>query len=222
MDYEEKYTLPDHDTPLRVSWSTDFREVEIVFGDRVIGHFKRRANPLDGILLRDEELGKIELTFHRRQTAIDVVVNDYHQPSNRSHPRRQMKRLSVWFWIVSTFFMLLCLYKVLLVQQGVLYWTSNPEWTIINGSLFLFFAIVAVLVFYAQAWAYYVGFAVFSLIMIYILLTRTIEMMRLIEVVTLLAGLFVMIVMGYHLRTPMALGQKANKIQEGRSDLLDS
>jgi hypothetical protein len=221
MDYEENYSLPDHDTPLRISWSADFREVEIVFGQRTVAHFKHRTDPLDGILLQDEELGKIELAFHRKQRSVDVVVNGYHHPGNRSHPSRKMKRLSAYFFVISGIYLLEFLYgfvqtrgfdfpiEIMLIQSFV---------HVLFIGVFLFSAIS---VYLARAWAYYIGYGIFAVLVVSHLLLTTLTLMNLAEVVVLLIRLLLLGILTFHLGTPFALTKRVNRLKEEREDLLD-
>ena len=85
-------------------------------------------------------------------------------------------------------------------------------------AIFLFSAIN---VYLARAWAYYVGYGVFALLVVGHLLSTTLTMMSLMEVVILLLRLLLLGILTLHLATPYALAKRANRLKEEREDLLD-
>jgi hypothetical protein len=83
------------------------------------------------------------------------------------------------------------------------------------------FVFSAINVYLARAWAYYVGYGVFALFVVGLLLSTTLTMMNLAEVIGLLIRLLLLTILTAQLGTPYALTKRANRLKEEREDLLD-
>lgn len=159
MDYERKYPLTQIPGEyLLVSWIRGYKEVELRYRDRLITEVKGIAPLHNGVTFKDEQLGRIELKLSEKPVVLDLIVDGYHSPVNVSHPAKQLKSASTYFWMIAA----LAIIGSLL--EGVNIGFGSGIGLIISSLNFLtvaLYIISAVFVSRSQPWAYWLGFCVF-------------------------------------------------------------
>lgn len=104
------------------------------------------------------EIGPIELKLSENPITLDVIVDGYHSPVNVSHPKKELKRSAMFFWIVAVFAIVGSLF------EGMQYGIGSIGQIVISINLFIVAVYItsAIGVGKSQPWAYFLGFGMFS------------------------------------------------------------
>jgi hypothetical protein len=164
MDYEKKYPITQQPGDfILVQWERGYKYVEVFFKDRMIGSVEGAGKLRRGVVLQDEQLGNVELKLSEKPMILDVIIDGYHSPVNQMHPKKQLARLSAFFWIIMTFAVIGALLEGLSLGFAM-DMSVGTIVTAINILIITAYIIAAIFVGKGQAWGYYMGFSVFSLL----------------------------------------------------------
>ena len=104
MDFEKKYRITQFPgETLKAMWTRGYRNVEIYYQDKLICTHEGAAQLKKGVKYQTEELGQIELKLSAKPITLDVIIDGYHCVNNVSHPAKQLKGASTFFWIIAVF-----------------------------------------------------------------------------------------------------------------------
>ncbi len=159
MDFEKKYPITQRPNEyLLVQWTRGYKDVDLYYNNELIGSVQGAAKLLKGISL-PSDLGTIKLKLSEKPVTLDVIVDGYHSPVNVSHPVKELKRTSTYFWIISSFAIIAGAIEVGIFSE----WSEAA--TVVTGLNLVVFALYIVSAFMVgrgKPWAFYMGFAVFS------------------------------------------------------------
>ena len=218
MDYEKNYPITQQpgDVVL-VQWERGYKRVEVSYKGKLIGTVTGNAIK-KGVQLQDPILGTIGMRFSETPMALDLVIDGYHSPVNRSHPAKQLKRTAAFFWIIAVFALIASL------LEGISVSTDPMIFLTVEGINFLVVAayvIAAVFTGKSKAWGYYLGFCTFALMYMLFLLSQLVGMSG--------GGILVFIVRSvvlgvliYNLRTVIAVQKHARFGKVTNEALLDN
>lgn len=171
MDFEKKYPITQKPNEyVLVQWTRGYKEVDVYYEDRLIGSVRGSAKLLKGTSFTSD-LGLITLKLSEKPVTLDVIVDGYHSRVNVSHPVKELKRTSTYFWIISAFAIVAGILEVGIFRG----WDEVQAIALmVNGIVFALYVISAVVVGRGKPWAFYLGFSVFSfctLLSLFVLLT---------------------------------------------------
>ena len=221
MDFEKKYPITQQPGEfITVQWTRGFKEVELYFNKHLLGTIQGGSKLKKGVVLWGTVLGDIQLKLSEKPITLDVIVNGFHSPVNVSHPVKELKKSSSFFWIISAMSFIAGAIEIGMVSQlGFLLGIV----LIINTVIFITYILAAVFVSKGKPWAFFLGTAVFGLFTLlnlwFILggfvqgfLTYTFEVFRLAVFGILL----------YNLKTAISVRKHNAYLKSWNSDLLDS
>lgn len=159
MDFEKKYPITQRlDEYLLVQWTRGYKDVDVYYNDQLIGSVRGTGKLLKGTSF-PSDLGLITLKLSEKPVTLDVIVDGYHSPVNVSHPVKELKRTSTYFWIISVFALIAGAVEIGLFSG----WAQVQAAVIgINVVVFVSYILSAVFVGQGKPWAFYLGFSVFS------------------------------------------------------------
>ena len=171
MDYEKKYPITQlPNEHLLVQWTRGYKHVDVYYNDELIGSVQGSAKLLKGTSFTSD-LGLITLKLSEKPVTLDVIVDGYHSPVNVSHPVRELKTMSTYFYIIIAFALVAGFIEIGLFQG----WDEVMLITIgVNIVVFILYLISVLFVREGKPWAFYLGFSVFSfctLISLWVLLS---------------------------------------------------
>lgn len=218
MDYEKKYPITQQPGEyVLAQWERGYKYVELFYKDRLIGSVSGAGKIKKGITLKDDVLNTIELRLSEKPVMLDLIIDGYHSPVNQSHPRKEIKGTSTFFWIISVLSLV-----VGLVEVGSL--TGSPG--IIQGivlavnlTFVAIYIVAAIFVSKGQVWAYYMGFILFCLLFLLNLPFTNFSLFGIIFFLMRAAALGVLI---YNLKTVISVQKHAKYGRYTNEELLDS
>ncbi len=159
MDYEKKYPITqipgEH---LLVQWTRGYRQVDVYYNNELIGSASGSAKLVKGTSFTSD-LGLITLRLSKEPVTLDVIVDGYHSPVNVSHPVKELKTMSTYFYIIIAFAFIAGASEIAFVRG----WNELMIITAtINIIVFTLYLTSALFVRQGKPWAYYLGFGVFS------------------------------------------------------------
>ena len=160
MEYEKQYPFArNQDEFITLTWETGYRNVQIWFRKRLVSTISSPAALKKGVKIRDEELNLIELKFSERPMTIDVVIDGFHSPINRSYPTKVLKSISRSFWYIFGFAVL-----GTLINAGVskLIMPANQIQFLIDIAFTVSYLIEAINCGKSKPWAYFLGMGIFT------------------------------------------------------------
>lgn len=159
MDYEKKYPITQQPGDFVLArWERGYKYVEFFYKDRLLGSVQGAAKLKAGIRLNDTELGVIQAKLSEKPIMMDLIIDGYHSPVNGSHPKKELKKTAVFFWMMFTFSLIASLMDGVYISTD---FSQNSILTLINLFIVGSYCIAAVFVAKSQPWAYYYGFSVF-------------------------------------------------------------
>lgn len=144
---------------LEVQWTKGYKHVEILYHDRIVLIHHGAATLKDGVSYVTEELGEITLKLSERPFNLDIIVNNFHCINNKSHPKKQLKFASTYFWML-LFFALIAAFV-----EGAQYAEFPVIGTVLNTMnviTILLYVVAAIFTAKSKPWAFYLGFSVFA------------------------------------------------------------
>ncbi|TSJ47949.1 hypothetical protein [Fluviicola chungangensis] len=159
MDFEKKYPMTQRPNEyLVVQWTRGYKQVNVYFNDELIGSVQGAAKLLKGISL-PSDLGTLTLKLSEKPVTLDVIVDGYHSRVNVSHPVKELKKTSTYFWIISAFALIAGG-----IDMGIFLEWSGVGTIVFSMNLIVFVLYILSAVFVGQGkpWGFYLGFAVFS------------------------------------------------------------
>jgi uncharacterized membrane protein len=190
--------------------------VELFYKDQLIGSVSGAGKLKKGVMLKDDVLNRIELKLSEKPMMLDLIIDGYHSPVNQSHPRKEIKGTSTFFWIISVLSLV-----VGLVEVGALtgFGAIQVIVLVINLLIVAAYIIAAIFVGRGHIWAYYLGFILFSLLFVFNLVFTPLNLWGMIFLVMRGAALGVLI---YNLKTVVSAQKHACYGKYANEELLDS
>ncbi|MNK09075.1 hypothetical protein D3C87_270240 [compost metagenome] len=159
MDFEKKYRITQFPgETLKAMWTRGYRNIEIYYQDQLICTHEGVSQLKNGVKYQTKELGEIELKLSAKPITLDVIVGGYHCENNVSHPAKQLKGASSFFWMIAVFAIISSL------MDGIYFGVDMSVAsivTIINFSVIAVYMIAAVFTNQSKPWAFYLGFSMF-------------------------------------------------------------
>ena len=215
MDYEKKYPITQQPGDFVLArWERGYKNVEFFYKDRLLGSVQGAAKLKAGIRLNDTELGVIQAKLSEKPIMMDLIIDGYHSPVNGSHPSKELKKTSPFFWIISVLSFI-----VGAIEIGSLtgYDRAQLILTAINGTILVLYIVAAIFVGRGKVWAYYLGFVLFSLLF----LLNLLSMGSGIGIIFLIIRGAVLGVLIYNLKTVISTQKHAKYGKFISEDLLD-
>lgn len=219
MDYEKKYPITQQPGDyLFIQWERGYKYVEVFYRDRLVGSVSGAAKLRKGVRLQDETLGNIDLKLSEKPVVLDVVVDGYHSPVNQSHPKKELKRIAAFFWIISALSVIAGLLEVGNLSG---YGGLQAIWLIIVLTIITVYILSAVFVSQGKSWAFYMGFSLFSLLFLFHLLVLFLgaSILDMVFEVFRIAGLVILIL---NMKTAIAAARHDRFGKQVNDDLLDA
>lgn len=159
MDYEKKYPITqipgEH---VVVQWTRGYKEVDVYYKNELMGSVRSSVKLVKGASFTSD-LGLITLKLSEKPVTLDVMIDGYHSPVNVSHPVKELKSMSVYFYVIIAFAFVAGSIEIGIFQD----W---PAAMVIISSfnllVFILYIVSALFVRQGKPWAYYLGFTVFS------------------------------------------------------------
>lgn len=159
MDFEKKYHLTQFPgETLQVMWTRGYRSIEVYYQGKLLLKHENSGNLQKGVSYSTTELGTIVLKLSEKPVVLDVIVDGYHCVNNVSHPAKQLKGASAYFWIIAVFAVIASVIEGIYLGDSL---TIGTITTIINGITVTLYFIAAVFTGKSRPWAFYLGFSVF-------------------------------------------------------------
>jgi len=159
MDFEKKYPITQRPNEyLVIQWIRGYKQVDVYYNDQLIGSVQGAAKLLKGTSF-SSDLGLITLKLSEKPVTLDVIVDGYHSRVNVSHPVKELKRTSNYFWIISAF---------ALIAGGIEFgifdgWSEVQSFVLLMDVLiFGLYILSGLFVGRGKPWAFYLGFSVFT------------------------------------------------------------
>lgn len=160
MDFEKKYRITQFPREIiKAMWTRGYRNVEIYYQDKLICTHTGVNALKKGVNYQTEELGEIGLKLSVKPITLDLVIDGYHCLNNVSHPAKQLKGASTFFWIIAVFAILATFIEGMQVSNVL---TLGVIVTVINLLTIAAYIIAAIFTNRSKPWAFYLGFSVFS------------------------------------------------------------
>lgn len=160
MDFEKKYPLTQLPGEfILVQWTRGYKEVELFYKEESIAHVQGAMKLKQGISV-STDLGVIKLKLSEKPVMLDVIVDGFHSPVNVSHPMKELKKTSTFFWLIAVFSFIAGALEVGICSD------IPPLMLIvlvIDLIVFATYVLSAVFVSKGKSWAFYLGFSMFSL-----------------------------------------------------------
>lgn len=159
MDFEKKYPITQRSNEhLLVQWTRGYKQVDVYHRDQLIGSVQGAGKLQKGTSFLSD-LGSITLKLSEKPVMLDVIVDGYHSPANVSHPVKELKKTSTYFWIISVFAFIAGAFEVGLFSG----WDTAQAIVLgINLIILTLYILSAVFTAKGKPWAFYLGFSVFS------------------------------------------------------------
>jgi hypothetical protein len=169
MDFEKKYRITQFPgETLKAMWTRGYRNVEIYYQDKLICTHEGVAQLKKGVKYQTDELGQIELKLSAKPITLDVIIDGYHCVNNISHPAKQLKGASTFFWIIAVFALIGAFMEGVQLSDTL---TLGMIVTAINLLTVTAYILAAVFTNMSKPWAFYLGFSVFCFWTLLTLLT---------------------------------------------------
>ena len=159
MDFEKKYPITQRPNEyLVVQWTRGYKQVDVYFNDELIGSVQGASKLLKGISL-PSDLGTLTLKLSEKPVTLDVILDGYHSRVNVSHPVKELKRISTYFWIIAAFAIVAGA-----IEVGIFSGWPEVQTGLFGMNLVIFGLYIASAIWVGRGkpWAFYLGFAVFS------------------------------------------------------------
>lgn len=158
MVYEKKYPITHlRGEYLLLEWERGYKNTFLYFKDRLICKVDSITKLKEGFRVDDEELGLIELRFSEKPISVDIIVNGLHCENNASHPRKKIKSISSYFYMLGAFAILgtILAYAVTPSIEAIVFLA------IVDLPFIVLYFICAVFASKGKIWPVYTGFIVF-------------------------------------------------------------
>ncbi|MGV3611357.1 MAG: hypothetical protein ACO1N0_10435 [Fluviicola sp.] len=159
MDYEKKYPITQIPGEyVLVQWIRGYKEVDVYYKDKLVGSVSGSAKLVKGFSFTSD-LGLITLRLSKEPVTLDVIIDGYHSPVNVSHPVKELKSLSTYFYIIIAFAFIAGSMEVAISRgwNELLLITSS-----INFIVLMLYLTSVLYVRQGKPWAFYLGFGVFN------------------------------------------------------------
>lgn len=138
MDFAKKYPHPTKlNDPIELRWKRGYSRVEVWYRDACIQELKGVKKLQKGITFQHELLGKVTVKLSEKPIVLNLIINNYHSPSNSLHPKERMKGIGGWYYIPAIIYFLILSFNLL----------NLPDLRFVNGQLI--FGLVMVFAFMA-------------------------------------------------------------------------
>ena len=159
MDFEKKYHLTQFpNTYILARWTRGYKQIELFYQDKLIYTHEGTKNLKTGVKVNTSELGEIELKLSKEPILLNIVVEGYHCINNVSHPAKELKGASIYFWIIAVFAFVATLIEGFSIGVNSL----KTIITTINLLVVAAYIIAAVFTSKSRPWAFYLGFSTYS------------------------------------------------------------
>lgn len=159
MDFEKKYRITQFPgETLKAMWTRGYRNIEIYYHDQLICTHEGISQLKKGVKYQTKELGQIELKLSAKPITLDVIIDGYHCVNNVSHPAKQLKGASSFFWMIAVFAVISSLMDGIYLTFDM---SAGFIVTLINLVVIVVYIIAAVFTNQSKPWAFYLGFSMF-------------------------------------------------------------
>lgn len=190
MFYEKKYPLThvkgDYVT---LSWERGYKNTQLFYNERELIKIDSIQKLKEGVSFVDSILGNIELKFSDKPMSIDVIIDGYHSPINKSHPEKKIKSIGSYFYMFASF-SFIYYFLIVFFTQGFF------GKVVLSIEEFIFISLYAVCGYFAgkgKVWAVYTGFSVYSFVTLIILLLLLASIIGPIKFITPFSGFIVLL-----------------------------
>jgi len=160
MDFEKKYRITQLPGEIvKAMWTRGYRSIEIYYHDKLILTHEGVNQLRKGVKYQTKELGEIELQLSVKPITLDIIIDGYHCVNNVSHPAKQLKGASTFFWIITVFAILSSLMDGINLSFDM---SLGSIVTMINFAVIAVYIIAAINTGKSKPWAFYLGFSMFS------------------------------------------------------------
>ncbi len=104
MDYEIKYPITQRPGEfILLHYTKGYREVALEYqGEWITDRFTSQ-DLKRGITVNHPELGMISAKFAKEKLVANLIIDGYHSPINKDHPRTKLVNQSTFFWTLMGF-----------------------------------------------------------------------------------------------------------------------
>jgi hypothetical protein len=160
MDFEKKYRITQFPgETLTARWTRGYRNIEVYYHDQLILTHEGVSALKTGVTYQTKELGRITLKLSDKPVTLDVIIEGYHCVNNVSHPAKQLKGASAFFWMLVVFAVISSLIDGIDLSLDL---SVSSIVTMINVSVIIVYILAAVFTNQSKPWAFYMGFSMFS------------------------------------------------------------
>lgn len=160
MDFEKKYRITQFPGEVvKAMWTRGYQAVEIYYHDKLILTHDGVNKLRNGVKYQTKELGEIELKLSAKPVTLDVIVDGYHCVNNVSHPAKELKSMSTFFWVITVFAIISSLLDGIHLGFDL---SLGSLITLINLSVVAVYIVAAVNTNKSKPWAFYLGLSMFG------------------------------------------------------------
>lgn len=160
MDFEKKYRITQFPgETVKAMWTRGYQVVEIYYHDTLILTHEGVNKLRNGVKYQTKELGEIELKLSAKPITLDIIIDGYHCVNNVSHPAKELKSMSTFFWVITIFAIISSLLDGIHLSFDL---SLGSLITLINLSVVTVYVVSAVNTNKSKPWAFYLGLSMFG------------------------------------------------------------
>ncbi|WP_300663629.1 hypothetical protein [Fluviicola sp.] len=161
MDFEKNYHITQLPGEIvKAMWTRGYKNIDLYYRDKLICSHDGVGALNKGVKYTTNELGVIELKLSSgKPITLDIIIDGYHCVNNTSHPAKQLKGASAFFWMIAVFAVAVSLLEGLQLSHV---FSLDVIVSVINMLTVAAYFVAAIYTNKSKPWAFYLGFSVFS------------------------------------------------------------
>ena len=215
-----KYTLPNQDKSLFVTFESGYENVKIYFDGALLGRVERSEDFVNGVVFSDSPVGVIDLRFPTGRRALEIRVDDVLcTPEVSAQDVEELRSFDKIFWALT----ILAIAGTLIQAYMLRLFLSVPAVQLelaISIVAILSYLTAAILIRQGKAWAYLLGTVIFTLMTLYYILAVHLTGWGFIGIIVTIVRLVIMALLFYKM-TSVFTHFKKNTDLHSKHTLLD-
>ncbi len=160
MDFEKKYRITQFPGEIvKAMWTRGYQVIEIYYHDKLILTHEGLNKLRDGVKYQTKELGEIELKLSAKPVTLDIIIDGYHCVNNVSHPAKELRDMSTFFWVIAVFAIISSLLDGIYLSFDL---SLASILTMLNISVVAIYIVAAINTKKSKPWAFYLGLSMFG------------------------------------------------------------
>lgn len=158
MEYSKKYPISQRSSGyIQANWSRGYQEIDLYFNNQLLASFEGGRKLKKGVKKSISGFGEVELRLSENPMTLDIIIDGIHCSTNASHPKKELRKSSFFFWVIAVGAIVMSSFEVILAGQNLF---GNIV-AIIDILIIAVYIIAAIFVGKGKPWAFYLGFCCF-------------------------------------------------------------